>query len=373
MAAVGADRRRGLFSLTRQLRLSILRRAPSEFSGRYTWFYSSSKSLQFDAEFVEELRHTPWIPSSDGTLECPEFVNFNDLGWEEDSFLQSKMPFKPSTLVVLAEEAGVELGVLDELKKRGIATIADLREAIGDFGTDELAIPVAELRDTQGNVVDVAEEGSFDRALREAMTPNPSDGPINMALIPPGGPNTDEAAVADTQQSAREGRDGYRVTQEVSRFALTEPARELEENFKSMLQGDYGKRCQICGTSFLTRSGEFQIFADHIVSPARDSHTNHFGNLLSLCGWHYALISHGQWVLLDSKSGNPIAGPEGDVLLGGLLEAPEKYDDDANQYRSIPIRFWNVYPEWRPQPETIDEEIRFSVPHWKYLCELLKT
>ena len=345
----------------------------SEFSGRYTWFYYSSKSLRFDAEFVEELRHTPWIPSGDGTLECPEFVNFNDLGWEEDSFLQSKMPFKPSTLVVLAEEAGVELGVLDELKKRGIATIADLREAIGDFGTDELAIPVAELRDTQGNVVDVAEEGSFDRALREAMTPNPSDGPINMALIPPGGPNTDEAAVADTQQSAREGRDGYRVTQEVSRFALTEPARELEENFKSMLQGDYGKRCQICGTSFLTRSGEFQIFADHIVSPARDSHTNHFGNLLSLCGWHYALISHGQWVLLDSKSGNPIAGPEGDVLLGGLLEAPEKYDDDANQYRSIPIRFWNVYPEWRPQPETIDEEIRFSVPHWKYLCELLKT
>ena len=30
MAAVGADRRRGLFSLTRQLRLSILRRAPRD-------------------------------------------------------------------------------------------------------------------------------------------------------------------------------------------------------------------------------------------------------------------------------------------------------------------------------------------------------
>ena len=347
--------------------------SPTEFFGRYTWFYYSSKSCQFDAEFVEELRHTPWVPSNDGVLECPEFVNFDDLGWEEDNFLQSIFPYKPSTLGELAEEAGVELGVLDELKKRGIATISDLLEAIGDFGFDEPAVAIAEVGDTEGNGDDAGEMGSFDRALQEAMTPNPPEGPTNMVLLPPGGPNTDEAAVADTQQAAREGRDGYRVYQEVSRFELTEAAQELEENFKNMLQGDYGRRCQICGASFLTRSGEFQIFADHIVSPSRDSRTNHFGNLLSLCGWHYALVSHGQWVLLDSKNDDPITGSEGNVLLERVLEAPEKYDDDANLYRSMPIRFWNVYPEWNPRPETIDEEIRFSIPHWKYLCELLKT
>ena len=31
-----------------------------------------------------------------------------------------------------------------------------------------------------------------------------------------------------------------------------------------------------------------------------------------------------------------------------------------------------VYQEWKPEPVTIDEEIRYSIPHWEYLCNLLK-
>ena len=204
------------------------------------------------------------------------------------------------------------------------------------------------------------------------MTPNPPEGPTNPFMPPAGGPNTDESVASDSRKSALEGREGRRVSEHVTRFKLSDTAQELEQNFKSQLQGDYGGRCQICGAAFLTRGRQFQMFADHIVAPAKNLHTNHPGNLLSLCGWHYALVSHGQWVLLDSQDGDPIEGSEEEILLEQILEAPEKYDDDGNVYMSVPIRFWNVYPEWRPGPEAIDEEIRFSIPHWKYLCELLK-
>ena len=162
-----------------------------------------------------------------------------------------------------------------------------------------------------------------------------------------------------------------------TRFELTADAQDLDESFKSMLQGDYRNRCQICGATFLTRNGEFQGFADHIVDPSKDSHTNHFGNLLSLCGWHYALISYGQWVPLDPEDGHPFEHSSGAMSteqLRDLLDAAsEEIDNDGNTYIALPVRFWNVYREWRPDPEPIDEEIRFSIPHWTYLCELLKT
>ena len=144
-----------------------------------------------------------------------------------------------------------------------------------------------------------------------------------------------------------------------------------------MSQSDYGNRCQICGSTFLTRNGEFQGFADHIVDPSKHSLTNHFGNLLSLCGWHYALISYGQWVPLDPRTRHQSQLCDGGLntkqLRDWLVAASEEIDNDDNPYVAIPVRFWNVYLEWSPGPETIDQEIRFSKPHWTYLCELLKT
>ena len=219
---------------------------------------------------------------------------------------------------------------------------------------------------------------TFDKALLETMTPNPATGPSNPVVLPPGGPHTAESAISDTERANREGRSGRRVPRSFTRFELTDDAQDLDNEFTSMLQGDYGKRCQICGSSFLTRKGELQGFADHIVAPSKSSRTNHFGNLLSLCGWHYALITHGQWVLLECKAGNPIeqsatALNAEEDLRDSLLAACEEIHSEVDPYIVIHVRFWNVYRRWRADPEPIDEKIRFSVPHWTYLCELLKT
>lgn len=51
----------------------------------------------------------------------------------------------------------------------------------------------------------------------------------------------------------------------------------------------------------------------------------------------------------------------------------ERTDSDGNTYIGLPVRFWNVYEEWSAEPNPIDEIVRYNKPHWKYLCELLKT
>ena len=348
------------------------------FTGRYTFTHRGVHVAPFAAAFVKKLNDTKWVPNADGELELPQFVLFDSLGWVENQFLQLKIRFKPPAFRLLEQEAGFEEGMLDELKKRGINTKSNLLEMIGDFpdSGDQVADEPVGDAGQPNNQRDKIPNG-FDEALLETMTPNPPKGPSNPVVLPPGGPHTPESAVRDTDRSSREGRSGRLVSRTSTRFELTDDAKDLAERVKSMSQSDYGNRCQICGSTFLTRNGEFQGFADHIVDPSKHSLTNHFGNLLSLCGWHYALISYGQWVPLDPRTRHQSQLCDGGLntkqLRDWLVAASEEIDNDGNPYVAIPVRFWNVYLEWSPGPETIDQEIRFSKPHWTYLCELLKT
>ena len=56
-----------------------------------------------------------------------------------------------------------------------------------------------------------------------------------------------------------------------------------------------------------------------------------------------------------------------------VINASEEMDDEGNTYVVLPVRFWNVYQGWESTPGPVDEEIRYSIPHWKYLRELLST
>ena len=154
------------------------------------------------------------------------------------------------------------------------------------------------------------------------------------------------------------------------RFVLSKEANEISKRVREMLDGDYGRRCQICGATFLTRGGKNQAFSNHVVKPRNDARTNHFGNLLSLCGWHYAMISYGQWVFLNPRTNAPV---ESDSDLECLLsDTVEKTNDDGSSFIAVPIRFWNIYRDWESQPQDSEETIRFSSPHWVYLRQLLE-
>lgn len=111
------------------------RRGSRTFLAEYTWSYShETKTTTFDAAFVDQLNNSEWVPDADGNLHAPARIGFDTLGWKANPFLQSKIRFKPPIIDQLAKEAGVEPGLLDLLKKRGITSEAQLRELLGVEG-----------------------------------------------------------------------------------------------------------------------------------------------------------------------------------------------------------------------------------------------
>ena len=117
------------------------RRVTRAFSATYRWFFTRDRSCSFPSMAVRRLNSMPWVPDRNGTLQQPGSVIFQDIGWEENPFLLSKIRFKPQIIETLAKEAGIELGVLDLLKKLGVTSEAELRACLGITNEPETHIP----------------------------------------------------------------------------------------------------------------------------------------------------------------------------------------------------------------------------------------
>ncbi|MCY4369243.1 MAG: DUF3883 domain-containing protein [bacterium] len=108
------------------------RRGSRPFQVVYTWgYFRESKTALIDAAFLRTLDKRRWVPDSLGNLRLPGSVAFEELGWEPNAFLQSKILFEPPLLAQLAEAAGIERGVLDLLQQLGVTSEAKLRERLG--------------------------------------------------------------------------------------------------------------------------------------------------------------------------------------------------------------------------------------------------
>ena len=105
------------------------RRGRSVFEGEYFWSYYGNYSQPFDADFVKQLNETAWVPDENGDSVRPELVRFDALGWRPHPFLQSKIQFKPPIIDSLAQEADLEPGAIDLMRKEGL-TEADLKELL---------------------------------------------------------------------------------------------------------------------------------------------------------------------------------------------------------------------------------------------------
>ena len=100
------------------------------FDGEYTWSLHGKFSAQFPASFVTLLNETAWVPDPHGDLSPPKLVVFEDLGWNGNPFVQSKISFKPRIIDQLAQEVGIDPAALDFIRKHGIS-LADLKEKLG--------------------------------------------------------------------------------------------------------------------------------------------------------------------------------------------------------------------------------------------------
>ena len=341
----------------------------SDFYGQYSWFHYSPRSCRFDAAFVKLLKETPWIPADNGSLRLPSEVDFEELGWQADEFLQSKIKFKPSEIKMLAQKLDFELDVLELLKRRDLTTMSRLRE----FGIVDERIDI-EADSTEENEHPTPTE-SFAKKLFEMQADEVVQSPDQPIILPAGGPKTDAAARSNAVQSSQIGRSGVKRRVAVSRWVPTDAADSLAERFRLMVDGDYGRRCQLCGNSFSKTDGELQGFVVHIVPPNEDNRANNFGDLIGVCGWHYALMKFGQWgfdfPVTGRSNGESPRIDSWQRLRGDIVSAQEDQDESGNPFVAIPICFFNVFDEWEPRPKTIKTEIRYSIPHWKHLRELL--
>jgi hypothetical protein len=107
-------------------------RGSGAFYGTYKWGYSfESKVARFDAAFNRTLNESAWIPDGNGELLPPCLVIFDSLGWKPNSFLMTKISFKPAIIDQLAKAAGIDPAALDLLRKLGITSVADLTDRLG--------------------------------------------------------------------------------------------------------------------------------------------------------------------------------------------------------------------------------------------------
>ena len=287
----------------------------------------------------------------------------------------------PGLKIIL--EADSHRNAVAQLNELGIAHIQELDDpaSFGDVAKSFAEAPPTDQRQgvppsfqegTDAGTGESEQQEPFAQRFWNVQTPTPYVAPDKPVSIPEGGPRTGESAEKDTQKSGQLGRDGNNIRKLVTQWEPAEAAKELADTFRSMVQGDYGKRCQVCGKTFSKPDGESQIFVVHVVPSSADRRTNHYGDLLGLCGWHYALFKYGEWALLDPETREPFK-ENWRHMQKSVLNASEQIDDVGNRYISVPVRFWNVYQDLTTTPIIEDEEIRYSIPHWKYLCELLAT
>ena len=119
------------------------------FNGCYRWFYHRERSAPFSAKFTKTLNEVAWVPDANGKLRRPSTVVFKDTGWKEDPVLTEKILFKPDAVIRLAEEVGIEPGVLDLLKERGITTEEEFKRLLGmenetDDSAEEISEPIVD-------------------------------------------------------------------------------------------------------------------------------------------------------------------------------------------------------------------------------------
>lgn len=208
----------------------------------------------------------------------------------------------------------------------------------------------------------------FASVFYDALTLIPSNAPGIPVVLPEGGPKTSESAEKDTEKGSEVGRSGARIRKDVIRWQPTEAAQDLADKFREMVLSDYGSRCQVCGSTFRDVSGNLHTNVIHVVLPSSDKRTNNFGNLMGLCGQHYSHVRHGEWAMLDPKTNEPFQSPE--ELRDYFLNATPEIDDNGNTFVSVPVRFSNIMPGDSETTTTEYERIRYSIPHWKYLCAL---
>jgi len=156
-------------------------RGTAAFYGSYKWgYFHETKTARFDATFIRTLNQVAWVPLADGELVIPGLVVFDTLGWKPNTFLLTKLAFKPPIIDQLAKEAGIDPAALDLLRKLGITNLADLTSRLGITNPP----PEAEPSTASASEADEPSDGDVYDDAKDLYDDD-------MPVIPPGTPDPD--------------------------------------------------------------------------------------------------------------------------------------------------------------------------------------
>lgn len=123
------------------LRDTLRDRRETYFQGTYSWSYSHrSWSSEFPATWVRRLRDANWIPVSSGEIKRPTEVCVSEVCEEiadlSSPFLVQVLGFRAEAIKELAEKEGIDLEVLNLLKRHNVTADA-LRKIFGKPSDEE--------------------------------------------------------------------------------------------------------------------------------------------------------------------------------------------------------------------------------------------
>lgn len=122
-------------------------RSEAAFSAQYRWYRRKERWADVDSASVDLLNKNAWVPDGAGRLLRPSQVSLDDLGWQRNAFLESKIEFRPPAIDVLAKEAGIKPRHLDAVKQaeaEGIDVGELLTEAVQRARGEARPLPTAE-------------------------------------------------------------------------------------------------------------------------------------------------------------------------------------------------------------------------------------
>jgi hypothetical protein len=90
----------------------------TKVSGVYRWKRFDDFRALFDSRFLKLLREHMWLIGRDGKLHIPSEVLASELpdDFRKSEWLEAKLKMKPPVLEQLAQEAGIDVGVLEHLR-----------------------------------------------------------------------------------------------------------------------------------------------------------------------------------------------------------------------------------------------------------------
>jgi hypothetical protein len=135
------DARRRALAFWQLLRDTLRDRREAYFQLRYSWsYYQNRWEVSYPATWVRTLQNRNWIPDDAGHLRRPSELCLSQVAKEirevPSPFLAEILGFRPEAMKELAEKEGIDLEMLNLLKRHKVSA-DQLRKFLGESGTDD--------------------------------------------------------------------------------------------------------------------------------------------------------------------------------------------------------------------------------------------